>query len=222
MPTIQINLFDGLTPTQKALLEGIRGPGMITAASRAMAGFLRNWFAGLEETRPNKQGFPRQHFWADVRRSVQNPVVADPTFASVSITHRALRQRIEGGVIRPGAGKKYLTIPATEAAYGHVAREFNNLHFGFAENKYGNLAPALIENTYQKIAFGRKRKDGTRKATPGEERGGKVFYFLARQVYQAPDPTVLPPNEQVQSAAVTGAIEFAQAQADRAQRGGKP
>lgn len=214
MPTLKINLAENLTASTQAMVADLRGPGTITAASRSLANDLRDWFGELEQTRPNKMGWPRQHFYSDVRGSVQKPVVVDPGFAEVSITHRAIRQRVEGGKIVPEKGE-FLTIPARPEAYGHVAREFHNLHFGFAENRYGNLAPALIENLSQDVKFGRQRKDGSRKVTPGAERGGEVFFWLVRQVYQAADPGVLPPEARVAAAVERGALEYATALADR-------
>jgi len=200
---LTLKVRENLTATTAALIAELRGPGTVTAAAVGVANETRDWFAGLEQTRPNKMGFPRSHFWSDVRGSVQNPQLSGDQAATVAITHVGIRQRLEGGKIVPLKGE-YLTIPANAQAYSHLAREFHNLHFGFAENRYGGLSPALIENTSQEFTVGRKKKDGTRTVKPGRERGGEVFFWLVRQVYQPADPSVLPPEERL-----VGAVEKA-------------
>ncbi|NJL18812.1 MAG: hypothetical protein HC901_00345 [Bdellovibrionaceae bacterium] len=122
--TINLNISDTANPAIAKMVAELKGPQFITAAAGAVRIELRDFFAGLERSRANKQGWPRQHFWADVRNTVQNPIVPDPSFATVSITDKRYRQRLEGGFIRPTPGKTFLTIPANEKAYGHRAREF--------------------------------------------------------------------------------------------------
>lgn len=215
---LNIGITETVSAKGQELLRSVSGEEPIRAASRGVANETRDFYAGLEQTRPNKQGWPRQLFWAAVRRSVQNPTIASPTFATVSITEGRLEQRVRGGYIRPGPGKKYLTLPAIPEAYGRRAREFHNLRFGFAENRYGNLAPALVEDSAQRVSFGRRRKDGTRKVIPGEEVGGKAFYFLVQKVYQPPDPTTLPTEVQLQVAANYRLGQYVKQLEDRANR----
>ncbi len=202
----------------KILLAGLRAGEGIRAASRAVQTTTRRFYGTLDGTRPNKQGWPRTHFFEAVARSVNQPVVTSPTEATVSITHHAIRQRIQGGYIRPTGGRKYLTLPATAEAYGKRAREFGNLRFGFAENKYGNLAPALVNAGEQKVSFGRRRKDGSRKVTPGEDMSSKAFFWLVKQVYQPADPAAFPPEADLEAAAVRGANDWARALTDRANK----
>lgn len=208
MPTITINVRENVSPAMAELIAGVENRGVITAASAGVRNDLRDFYAGLENTRPNKMGYPRQHFWADVRGTVQQPLVTDPENATVSITHLAIRQRIEGGKILPGPGKEFLTLPANEKAYGHLARSFHNLRFGYAENERGNLAPALIAAERSELSFGRKRKDGTKKVT-ATYHNEEVFFWLVRQVYQPADPTAFPAQARLVAAAVAGATEYA-------------
>lgn len=191
------------------MAASLRNGRLVSQAATGVAREVRNHFADLNQTRPNKMGFPRTNFWADVSHSVHVPKPQSPDVATVSITHYGIRQRVEGGKIVPQHGE-FLTIPANKKAYGYRAREFHNLHFGFAENpKFpGSLSPALIENNAQRVKFGRVRKDGSRKVTPGEEVGGEVFYWLVRQVYQAPDPGALPTAERMQAAAEADVREY--------------
>ena len=207
---LSVTIKDSASPVLRSAIEQLRGPGLIRAAATGVRVELREHFANLEATRGNKNNFPRTHFWIQVRNSVNVPVVQNPTLASVSISDHRIRQRLEGGYIRPGPGKQFLTLPENEQAYGHRAREFHNLHFGFAENRYGSLAPALIEDNAQRVKFGRTRKDGSRKVTPGAEVGGAVYFWLVRQVFQRADPSVLPNAERLENAATVGAEKYAQ------------
>ena len=213
---LSVSIRNTATPAIKEAVAQIKGNGLVMAEAQGVRETLRDRFAELEQTRPNKMGFPRTHFWADVRGTVQVPQVQSPATATVSIAHQAIRQRVEGGKIVPTAGHEFLTLPEAPEAYGHRAREFSNLHFGFAENRYGNLAPALIENNATRVKFGRTRKDGTRKVTPGPEVGGAVFFWLVKQVYQPADPTILPSEARLQEAAIQKGDEWAQAMLDRA------
>lgn len=169
-------------------------PQLLNVAGRGVAEKLRGHFATLDQTRPNKLGGKRTYFWGQVRRSVQNPVVTPPS-ASVSINHLGIAQRLFGGVIRP-VRAKFLAIPARPEAYGKGPREFRDLHF--QPTRRGG---ALVENLRSDVTFGRKKKDGTRTVTNRGERGGLVMFWLVKQVVQRPDPTVLPPPAELETAA---------------------
>ena len=218
---LNVNISGQLNAESKALESGIRRGDLMRAGSRGVANETRDFYAELEQSRPNKRGWPRQHFWSAVRRSVNNPVIKSPEAATVSIAHVGIRQRVQGGYIRPTGGKKFLTIPATAEAYGKRAREFGNLRFGFAESVpgSGNLAPALVDAGQQRVAFGRRRKDGSRAVKPGEDLSNKVFFWLVRQVYQPADPTALPSEDRLVKAGSAAANEWAQAVTDQANGG---
>lgn len=165
-------------------------------AGRGVAEKARDHFRELAFNRHRNEG---PNFYEQARRSVQNPVVAG-NVASVAINQIGIAQRLFGGVIRPVL-RKFLTIPAEGNRTGKTAGEFSNLRFGFAENKFGNLAPALIEKSSVLVKLGRKRKDGSRKETRTELPEGKVMFWLARKVFQRADPTVLPTEAELETAA---------------------
>lgn len=185
-----VDIRDEVTAALKGLSVALKqAPPAIGAAVVLL---FQQHFASLPQ---NKNGWPSTGFWGRAARSTNYNLLADGV--NINVTQQGVLQRLLGGHIRPTQGHKYLTIPAIAAAYGKRAGEFSNLHFGFAENRYGNLAPALIENWSQDVKFGRARKDGSRKVTPGAERGGSVFFWLVRSVYQQADPTVIPGEQQV-------------------------
>ena len=60
-------------------------------------------------------------------------------------------------------------------------------------------AIALEEAPSQDVSFGRKRKDGSRKVTHGEVRGGLIMYWLVPCVVQKADRTVLPSDAEIEA-----------------------
>lgn len=113
--------------------------------------------------------------------SLVNPEI-EPEGVSVSITGpRGIAQRLFGGPISRADGG-YLTIPARTEAYGKRAREFSDLEF---------------------ILFGR-----TGTAALAQKETGLVYFWLVREVTQAPDPTVLPEEEEMLNPAIAQAQKF--------------
>lgn len=198
--SLAIDVRENVTAALTAAQGAVQPEQLALAGARGAANEVRSHLANLESTRPNKQGWTRQHWWARVRRSVQAPRLAAGG-AIVSITEPGIGLRYFGGTTRP-VSRKYMTIPAIEEAYGRRAREFSNLRFGFAENRFGNLAPALIERDHTELNFGRRRKDGSRKIS-GTSRGGRTFYWLVRRAVHPADHSVLPTDEALANAANT-------------------
>ena len=206
--TFSFALKDGASPTLKLLSNEVENvPMAIKAGARGVANKLRDHFAELEAEHPNKMGWPRQHFWADVRRSVGNPV-QEGDVATVTIAHFAFRQKLEGGTIRPKADKEYLTIPAHPDAYGKRAGEFTNLEFAYVENPAnpGTVRPALVamRAVSTAIEFGRKKARAV-----SQELGLLPLYWLVREVTQSPMPGALPSDADLQQALISGANEWA-------------
>jgi len=116
---------------------------------------------------------------------------ASGTGVLISIAHNAIRQRLEGGEIKPVKGK-YLSLPAIAGAYGKRIADFGDtLKFGGFSDEQGRirLGWGLREAVKVKSTFKRKGKDVTRERTkykPG------VYFWAVRKVNQKADPTVLP------------------------------
>jgi len=142
------------------------------------------------DSRANKMGGKRTHFFANAAKSVTNPAVSGGK-ATVAIMQIGLAQRYFGGTIRAGAGTssfsggptKYLAIPARAEAYGRAPSEFSDLHF--QPTRRGG---ALVQNIS-------KEKGGTVASL--------VMFWLVPSVEQAPDPSVLPTEEQIQDTATS-------------------
>ncbi|MES2692660.1 MAG: hypothetical protein V4773_04245 [Verrucomicrobiota bacterium] len=176
-------------PPLLRLANGIERPDVRRVMGRAIAGGLRKHFTKLDRTRANKLGGKRSHFYGQVRRSVQQPQLLGGDGVLVSINHVGIAQRYFGGVIvagQNGSGKKFLTLPVHPEAYNRRAREFQDLDAIFFENGEGVLVRPNAES-----------KHGI----------GEVYYRLVRRVRQKADPTVLPPEEELQDVAYTAGEE---------------
>src|SRR5438128_2867797 len=115
--SIRVNI----TETARRLLaevgEALSEENVLKVAGRAVANTGRENFQKLEEERPNKQGFHRQHFWSGARRATRNPVSAGAHAVLVEVDKAGVALRYFGGVVKP-VNAKALTIPATDEAYG--------------------------------------------------------------------------------------------------------
>lgn len=175
---IDIKIDDQATPALKDLLlrvSGRRGHAVIGQAVRVLVrSHLRD-----KEAQPNKQGWPKTHYYSRARERVT--FEATDTSATVTIAMEGFRQRYRGGPILP-VNRKALTIPATPEAYGKVAREFGRLEF--------------------RPAFGAKMI-GFLVAPAGSALAGTVLFRLVRSVMQKPDPSVVPTPAQIIDASVT-------------------
>lgn len=110
--------------------------------------------------------------------------------ATVRIDHPGIIRAFEDVLIRPGPGKKYLTIPLIAEAYGTTASE---------QKLLGNM-----------LVFIRTRGGGKGGVLmkPGGEAGGMgtAWYLLVEKVRQSQDRTLLPSDEAyAQVARVAGA-----------------
>lgn len=196
---VRIQVKENVTAFMARLGDVIRSGEIENAMGRGATNVVRRHLNSLESGRPNKEGWPRQHFWAKCSRSTS--YTSQPGAAVISISHLGFRQRLQGGPIR-ARNVKYLTIPATAEAYGKRAREFSNLSFGYAENKNGNLAPALIKRSATRSSKGRlKGKDAKKNI-------GNVMYWLTPGVFQRGDPTVLPDGQKIVDGALSAADKF--------------
>jgi hypothetical protein len=207
--TFSFSIRDGASPTLALLIRDVRNASLAAkAAARGVANKLRDHFAELEATRPNKMGFPRQHFWARIRKAVGNPVL-EGDVATVTVADVAFRQTLEGGTIRPGPDKEFLTIAASPESYGKRAREFSGLQFAYAEdpNNPGTVRPALIAQRAVStlIQFGKRKAKAVASTL-----GLLPLYWLVREVTQAPTPGAVPTDAELQQAAAGGANEWAQ------------
>lgn len=193
------------------LLLGVR-----TAIGRGANNRLIAHMDQLDQERANALGGKRTHFYGQVRDalSTHDPVVAGEN-VTISINQVGFAQRYFGGTILPTGSRTYLAIPARAEAHGKRPGDFSDLHF--VKTRRGGM---LVENDRQAVRIGsNRRKDGTRKVTPGAESGGGVMFWLVTEVTQKPDHSVLPAPEQILAAGVEAGTEYTELQLARAAGG---
>jgi hypothetical protein len=178
-------------------------------AARIVAPAANNLFrthlSRLNDERPNRLGGKRTNFFSQV--ADRTGATAAAGTVTVNIADYRIRQRYEGGTIRPGPGKKFLTIPARTEAYNTKAKDYNFLTPIFFRSGNGALVQADRSNR------------NTREA-----QGGGVWFWLVKSVTQRPDPTVLPNRDAVVGASIKALDTWFAGQSRRAaakaQKGG--
>lgn len=186
--TPELKFLAGVTPHRLAAEVGPRSTRLV------QNNFLKKEQAG------NKNGWPSTHFYA--RAAEATNWQEGFGFVMISVNQIGIRQRLVGGPIVPGPGKKYLTEPAVPDAAGKRAAEFPNLKFAFAldPDNPGTVRPALVEKPgVLKFELGQKKKDGTRSVLHQRVTTGLVpIFWLLAGANQQGDPTVMPSDEQFQ------------------------
>lgn len=170
---------DRVPPELQELYNQTRATTLVRLAGKTVEKELRAHFLAHK---PNQKGWPSKGLWGDIaERTVMGKVGGGGAYASVevSISHPAFGLKLFGGTVTPKRGK-YLTIPATAAAYAAGSPREGatpELHVASALNpQTGSLQRCLVE------------EDGT------------VWYSLARKTTHAPDPAALPPEAALQDA----------------------
>lgn len=145
---ISINV-DILRDQASEILNRLADPDLIRStnkvAGRDVANLLRRHFSKLDNSRANKLGGRRTHFYAQLARSVRQDISGDTV--RVSAINVGIAQRYFGGTILP-KNSRWLTIPVSPAAYGKRAREFDSLRYQKTKN-----GAALIDNESNKIFY---------------------------------------------------------------------
>lgn len=180
-----ISIRDQATPDLQRMITALDQEKLKPEIGRAEVNLFKAHFYNLNSSRANKLGGKRTHFYSQAAKSTQYHVQSDGV--RVSVNHVGIRQRLQGGIIKPQGGKKYLTIPAISETYGKRAREFSNLVAVFTGPGKG----MLVEAAATKVSFGKKG------AKAKGQVGGRVFYWLVKSVNQKPDPSVVPDRQAI-------------------------
>lgn len=196
---ITVRIVDRLTPELQRLLGQVRSAGPMQAAGQRVVVLLREHFRRAEAERPNRRGWPRQHFWAQFARRVAL-VSAGSERAVVGIQdpQGALQHKITGGTIRPKRGRM-LAIPLTGTAYrlGAMARLRDAFPGAFVIRTAKGVW--LVRSNWE------SRGKRGRGAARGIQRERLEFLFrLVPRVTQAPDPRAMPEPRRMADEAVAG------------------
>ena len=171
---------DLATPKLKSILAGLapaQRKAMLQRLGKELERQLKAHFSQREKDSPNKQGFPRSHFWnREVRdKTALREATADK--ATVGINSRQFAFKINGGTIRPGPGRRLLAIPLRAEAYGVYPR--------------AGTIPGLF---FKKMSGGRMYL-----AAP-DGQSLRVYWRLVPSVTIPADPRALPKPEVLRAA----------------------
>jgi hypothetical protein len=188
---------------QKKLDAATNPRAVLMASGREVGNQLKDWFRKKDRDEPNKLSPRREHFWLQVSRSVQNPVIQGARTVSVTINDPRIAQKVFGGTItakRAGA----LTIPVSEKAYGRTAATF--------ERETG-LKLFLLKKKTGTPGRGQTGPSNLERAVLAAVVNGhiEVEYLLTKSVTQGPDADALPPEKDLEAAI----LKRAQAVVDR-------
>lgn len=188
-----IDIKDGVTGVVSRYQESLRSGRLNPVMGRAVVKQLQNNFRKLNGSRANQMGGARTNFYEHAAKSTQFLATVDEI--RVSVNQVGVRQRLEGGLIRPVKGK-YLTIPAVSEAYGKRAREFPNLRLAFGR---GHKVIGLEEAPATIVGRGKK---GYRAAG---SQGGRIIFWLVKSALQKADPSVVPSDGELTATALQAA-----------------
>ncbi len=117
---------------------------------------------------------------------------ADEEAGYLVIPRRTGLGRAFGDVLlRPGSGRKYLTVPATGETYGKGVRDFPQGAFRFAILHAHRLFPVLLWTT-----------------TAGKHKKGDVAYWLRTSITQKQDRSLLPSDQNMKKTARDSAVIY--------------
>lgn len=132
---------------------------------------------------PNRKGWPKQNFWARIRRSTAF-AGATNSKATVVIADPAFAMKVYGGTIRPKE-KRYLSIPMRAEAYG--VRPGSGLIEGLFALRSGSGKLFLARREGQAL---------------------RLYYRLVKKVDMDADPRALPPQSQMDRALTEAAEDY--------------
>lgn len=173
---INLTVKDGATAELQAFEAKLSGEGrqrLLTRAGKRLEVLLRKHFLA-KDARPNKRGWPKQHFWLRMRRATAL-TKADHRRAVVTVADPAFAAKVYGATIRAKESRA-LTIPLRPESYGRRASEFDGLF--------------LLRSRKGNAFLARPRQDG-------ESLRASLLYLLKKTVRTPADPTALPPASAV-------------------------
>jgi len=144
-----------------------------------------------KNAKPNKMGAAKSDFWKSISQATQVLSVSDAD-AVVTVAEARFRIHYYGGTIKPGPGKKALTIPLIPAARGLMARSY--------EAATGNELFIIKgrSNLYEKTAT-----------------GIRAVYALKKSVTIKKDPDALPSASDIEAALTEEATDWIKRQTNK-------
>ena len=169
------------------------------------------------------QKFPKRYFWSGTRgnsvaEAIQEPRVEGDT-VSVNVDSPALAHKNDKNPppIRPGAGRRFLAVPANARAAGWDGRPTDfrgagEMAFAFARtpDDPNRWAPALVAHTHWARQVSRGKNKGqlaaARAGQAATHGAGDVQFWRIRQARTKHDPKALPDESALAESARTVAL----------------
>lgn len=147
------------------------------------------------DTLPNKNNWPKTHFYAKAANSVSSAILSDDE-GVVRISYPGFAQRYYGGPILP-VNAEVLTIPVSPLSYGKKPSDFKGLFAKTILESAPNTVGGLFLPT--RVAGSRNRKGKTSLV---------LLFALSKGVVQSADPGVLPKTDILRDALVAAMVDF--------------
>ncbi len=179
MIDINSEIADAITPELTRIAREVGRPRRVLAAcGRELEQQVKKHFT-MRDATPNAKGFPRKHFWANMRKHTAMTELTD-TRAVVSIDSPELAHKLEGGTIVPKRAKA-LSIPLSGDAYKAGSASLFPRPLTMV-NRPGK-PPLLVET-----------------GVIGKSKKWHIHYILLKSVTHRPDPDALPKPETISQA----------------------
>src|SRR6185437_7675266 len=116
-----LNIIDRATPALRAKIAKCSGARLNAFIGPRLVLKTQGHFLRLPH---NKRGWDPVNFWPDAARATNwEPQVEG---VLLRVNKIGVRQRLQGGPIKPTGGRKAITIPVAEEAYGKTAADFGD------------------------------------------------------------------------------------------------
>ena len=161
--------------------------GAYKAAADGVADLVVKHFRMRGAKPSSNPGWPKSNFWGDASETENYAVRDDDEGGSVTFSKEGVALRLHGGTVRPTGGKKFLAIPVNRLV--------------------ATMWPSEYTGEGNKI-FQWRSKTGNRFLAESDGKNLRLLWLLKEQTVHQPDPTVLPRNDELQTAA-TEAAEIA-------------
>lgn len=185
----EVSIIDKASPELRRRMAAL-SPQRLNAAIGPAC--LRLTQSRLRGQGTNQRGFHSTQFWLQAADSASQHADADGT--TIRVQKIGARLQFDGGTVVP-VNKKYLTIPATDEAYGHRALEFSGLVVFWGKDKEGRIRPMGLK-TDEGVERRGARPGGKADRALKQLQIGTVMFWFVTETNHLPHPNVLPSSDE--------------------------
>lgn len=164
---------------------------------------VREHLQNLDDTRVNKLGGQRTHYYGNARKATEYRVEGE--LVIINIAQVGMNLHYHGGTVTAGKGAswatgnptKYLTIPARAEAHGKTASDFPNLVIVWGRNRKPVGLAVGVPSDAGSLYGAVSRRHGPMLTLEPRLVPGLMMFWLKESVTLQPDPSVLPTEEKL-------------------------